>query len=236
MMYYEKKKEENITIFDLNIIYPCIQITGPKHFNWLVWFLLIISSFFLHHDVQRRWFSCRILLRLLRCVFSYTWTIHVSRVHSAESSLIKIAYQRRWYETSHGLGPCWSPPLRPSTQTNRPQFTASRFSVCITAILLLMHSGAYIGRTLHYVVLSYLYKCSVYLFSLNNNKQNNFHFFLCFRCHQPLWNTHKEISEILRLSETPITLLRPWTVLRPRPRSPIQTVGCLWRNPWIPWF
>lgn len=65
-----------------------------------------------------------------------------------------------------------------------------------------MHSGAYIGRTLNYVVVSYLHKCSVYLFSLNNKKQNNFHLFLCFWCDQPLWNTHKEISEILRVSET----------------------------------
>lgn len=162
-------------------------------------------------------------------IFSYTWTIHVSRVHSAESSLIKIAYQRRWYETSHGLGACWSPPLHADKQTSIYRLQILGIHHCY---FLLMHSGAY----MHYVVVSYLYKCSVYLFSLNNNKQNNFHLFLCFRCHQPLWNTHKEISEILRLSETPITLLWPWTVLRPRPRSPIQTVGCLWRNPWIPWF
>lgn len=119
-----------------------------------------------------------------------------------------------------------SAPPRRQTDLNLPP-PDSRYTS------LLFSPDAFWCIHMHCVVLSYLYKCSVYLFSLNNNKQNYFHLFLCFWCHQPLWNTHKEISEILRLSETPIT---PWTVLRPRPRSPIQTVGCLWRNPWIPWF
>lgn len=122
-----------------------------------------------------------------------------------------------------------SAPPRRQTDLNLPP-TDSRYTS------LLFSPDAFWCIHMHCVVLSYLYKCSVYLFSLNNNKQNYFHLFLCFWCHQPLWKTHKEISEILRLSETPITLLRPRTVLRPRPRSPIQTVGCLWHNPWIPWF
>lgn len=116
-----KKEEEKITVFDLNIIYPCIQITGPKHFNWPVWFLLIISrfSFLLHHVTQRRWFSRWILLRLLCCIISYRWTIHVSGVHSGPNKdrLPKEAVFRRC-ETSHGLGPCRSLPLHADKQAS----------------------------------------------------------------------------------------------------------------------